>query len=58
MDTVGKAGTLLRKGYVAAVVPIAERNLKYLIPEKEYSGTMNTMRSSQLERDIKYCVTL
>ena len=38
VDTAGKADTLLRKLYVAVAVPIAERNLKYLIPEREFSG--------------------
>ena len=32
VDTAGKADTLLRKLYVAVAVPIAERNLKCLIP--------------------------
>lgn len=58
VDTAGKADTLLRKLYVAVVVPIAERNLKYLIPEREFSGTAHIMESLRPEKAIKCCATL
>ena len=49
VDTAGKADTLLRKLYVAVAVPIAERNLKYLIPEREFSG-ITTRKGYQVLR--------
>ena len=58
VDTAGKADTLLRKLYVAVAVPIAERNLKYLIPEREFSGATHIMKSLRPEKAIKCCATL
>ena len=58
MDTAGKADTLLRKLYVAVAVPIAERNLKYLIPEREFSEAAHIMKSLRPEKAIKCCATL
>ena len=58
VDTAGKADTLLRKLYVAVAVPIAERNLKYLIPEREFSEAAHIMKSLRPEKAIKCCATL
>ena len=58
VDTAGKADTLLRKLYVAVAVHIAERNLKYLIPEREFSEAAHIMKSLRPEKAIKCCATL
>lgn len=53
-----KGGHTLAETNVAVAVPIAERNLKYLIPEREFSGAAHIMKSLRPEKAIKCCATL
>ena len=57
VDTAGKADTLLRKLYVAVAVPIAERNLKHLIPERVFHTGGGEMVDCPKRKDRSYCPT-
>lgn len=53
VDTDGEVKILLLKVYVVVAVPIVERNLKYLIPERGFSRIVHISKLLQDGRTIK-----